>query len=132
MLLWIPTAPGFEGTLDEREAKVWQMSFTGRAQKEIAVAVGLAQSTISKIVSACVKKLNRQYLKLRAEDALPLAILAWLYEATCSKDGDAGTESAFACAVRLLRRRDAAIRRGDLTHASTGDEELDGLAILNR
>jgi len=131
MLLWIPTAPGFEGSLDDREAKVWGMWFSGLTQAGIAATIGLAQSTISKIVNGCVRKLNGRYLKLRTEDALPIAVLAWLYQATGSTSGDARTDTDFLFAVQSLRRRDAAIRRGDLAHATTGDEELDALAILN-
>lgn len=129
MLLRIPALAGFDGCLDEIESRVWSMSFDGKhTQAEIAAAVSRAQSTVSTIRDRCVRKLNGCYLRLRAEDALPIEVLAWLREN--GMDGDP-SESDFINAVEALRRRDRAIRRGDIEHATTGCDDMDKLTILN-
>lgn len=70
---------------------------------------------------------NECYLRLREEDALPIEVLAWLREN--GMDGD--SDSDFRNAVEALRRRDRAIRRGDIEHATTGCDEMDKWTILN-
>jgi hypothetical protein len=127
MLLWTPTAPGFAGSLDDVETRVWAMSIEQVTQTEIATAIGRSQSNVPKIMVRCVRKLNERFLCLRAADALPIEISAWILE----HGGDADSDWDIAQVVEWLRGRDKAIRRGNLLAASTGCRNMDDMVRLN-
>jgi hypothetical protein len=128
MLLWIPTCQQFAGVLDSEEMTVWAMSFSGIkvTQADIAERIGTKQPMVSKIRNWSVEKLNQRYLELRDADKLPVEVTAWLkvYLADDSRAAD------IYRAVELLRKRDKALTKGLRgKDASTGCEQLDGLAI---
>jgi hypothetical protein len=128
MLLWIPTCQQFAGVLDNEEATVWVLSFSGIgiSQATIAERIGKRQPMVSKLLNRSVKKLNHRYLELREADMLPVEVTAWLRVYV----GDDSNAADICRAVELLRRRDRALTKGlKGKDASTGCKGLDNLVI---
>jgi len=127
MLIFIASAPEFDGCLTEEEYRVWTWSFTEQVdQTVIAGRLDKTQGAVSKIVKRAAQKLNTRYLELRAADGLPLQIAA-MAPAIVSEP-DLMDALRFVHAIDFLRRRERA-RRTRGKNINSGCLELDRLPI---
>lgn len=128
MLIFIASAPEFDGCLTKEEFQVWTWSFTEQVdQTVIAERLDKTQGAVSKIVRRAAQKLNSRYLELHAADRLPLQIAAWITEMAPAIVSEPDLMDALRLiqAVDFLRRRDRA--RGKL-----GEKVYSGCAELDR